>query len=132
VDDDWIARRLERWGKRDGMPFLGPNKAAILQQLVAQQQPQLAVEVGTMAGYSAIKIAQVIVWLAASTCSGGRHHGWLQRHQNRSSDCLVLLPAHATLQHGLCWARTCICDAANTCSSSSTAMLGTHLYLLCC
>jgi predicted O-methyltransferase YrrM len=59
VDDDWIARRLERWGKRDGMPFLGPKKAAILQQLVQQQQPQLAVEVGTMAGYSAIKIAQV-------------------------------------------------------------------------
>jgi predicted O-methyltransferase YrrM len=41
------------------MPFVGPNKAAILQQLVQEQQPQLAVEVGTMAGYSAIKIAQV-------------------------------------------------------------------------
>lgn len=59
VDDDWIARRLERWGKRDGMPFLGPKKAAIIQQLLQQHQPQLAVEVGTMAGYSAIKIAQV-------------------------------------------------------------------------
>ncbi|WIA39476.1 hypothetical protein OEZ86_005574 [Tetradesmus obliquus] len=60
VDDDWIARRLERWGKRDGMPFLGPKKAAIIQQLLQQHQPQLAVEVGTMAGYSAIKIAQVL------------------------------------------------------------------------
>ncbi|KAF6253956.1 S-adenosyl-L-methionine-dependent methyltransferase [Scenedesmus sp. NREL 46B-D3] len=60
VDDDWIARRLERWGKRDGMPFLGPSKAAIVQQLVQQRQPRLAVEVGTMAGYSAIKIAQVL------------------------------------------------------------------------
>jgi cephalosporin hydroxylase len=70
VDDDWIARRLERWGQRDGMPFLGPRKAAILQQLVQQQQPQLAVEVGTMAGYSAIKIAQVRACCSASTASG--------------------------------------------------------------
>ncbi len=23
VNDDWILRRLERWGKRDGMPFVG-------------------------------------------------------------------------------------------------------------
>ncbi|GFH10407.1 uncharacterized protein HaLaN_05714 [Haematococcus lacustris] len=33
VDDTWILRRLERWGRKDGMPFLGPAK-----------------EVGTMAG----------------------------------------------------------------------------------
>lgn len=59
VNDDWILRRLERWGKRDAMPFLGPGKGAILQQLVRDKQPQLAVEVGTMAGYSAILIAQV-------------------------------------------------------------------------
>eukprot|EP00878_Enallax_costatus_P014687 GHUV01015363.1.p1 GENE.GHUV01015363.1~~GHUV01015363.1.p1 ORF type:complete len:364 (+),score=98.26 GHUV01015363.1:1246-2337(+) len=60
VDDEWILRRLERWAKRDQMPFLGPKKGAILQQLVQQQQPKLAVEVGTMAGYSAIVIAQVL------------------------------------------------------------------------
>jgi predicted O-methyltransferase YrrM len=60
VNDDWILRRLEKWGRREGMPFLGPQKAVILQQLVQQQQPQLAVEVGSMAGYSAIVIAQVI------------------------------------------------------------------------
>jgi predicted O-methyltransferase YrrM len=41
------------------MPFLGPAKGALLQQLVAQQAPRVAVEVGTMAGYSAILIAQV-------------------------------------------------------------------------
>eukprot|EP00877_Chromochloris_zofingiensis_P002138 jgi/Chrzof1/11925/Cz06g14250.t1 len=60
VNDDWILRRLERWGKRDAMPFLGPGKGAILQQLVRDKQPQLAVEVGTMAGYSAILIAQAL------------------------------------------------------------------------
>eukprot|EP00879_Flechtneria_rotunda_P009523 GHRR01009967.1.p1 GENE.GHRR01009967.1~~GHRR01009967.1.p1 ORF type:complete len:374 (+),score=67.81 GHRR01009967.1:945-2066(+) len=60
VNDEWILRRLERWGKRDGMPFIGKAKGAILQQLVQEQKPQLAVEVGTMAGYSAILIAQVL------------------------------------------------------------------------
>jgi len=66
VNDDWILRRLEKWGRREGMPFLGPQKAAILQQLVQQQQPRLAVEVGSMAGYSAIVIAQVRA--ADTTC----------------------------------------------------------------
>jgi hypothetical protein len=67
VNDDWILRRLEKWGRRENMPFLGPQKAAILQQLLVQQQPRLAVEVGSMAGYSAIVIAQVG---ACGSCSG--------------------------------------------------------------
>jgi hypothetical protein len=108
VDDEWILRRLERWGRKDGMPFLGrcraaarpvvlsstspsctsgakqvmivalipyfeacilslphiqptlesyqssltagPKKGAILAQLVAEKQPRVVVEVGTMAG----------------------------------------------------------------------------------
>jgi hypothetical protein len=94
VNDDWVLRKLEGWGKRDGMPFLGPKKGAILQQLVQQQQPQLAVEVGSMAGYSAILIAQVwesdsnciassppllldtIQWHSSDNCSEGDKHAW--------------------------------------------------------
>ncbi|PNW88683.1 hypothetical protein CHLRE_01g040300v5 [Chlamydomonas reinhardtii] len=60
VNDDWIVRRLERWGKRDGMPFVGPDKGALLQQLVADKAPRLVVEVGTMAGYSALLMAQAL------------------------------------------------------------------------
>ena len=26
VDADWVLRRLERWGRRDNMPFIGPKK----------------------------------------------------------------------------------------------------------
>jgi hypothetical protein len=65
VNDDWIMRRLERWGRRDGMPFVGPEKAALLQGLVQQAQPRLVVEVGTMAGYSAIAMAQVGEWVGS-------------------------------------------------------------------
>eukprot|EP01026_Neomeris_dumetosa_P062693 TRINITY_DN5939_c0_g2_i2.p3 TRINITY_DN5939_c0_g2~~TRINITY_DN5939_c0_g2_i2.p3 ORF type:complete len:206 (-),score=49.89 TRINITY_DN5939_c0_g2_i2:120-737(-) len=60
VDDDWILRRLERWGRKDNMPFLGPKKAVILQELVKEKKPKCVVEVGTMCGYSAIIIAQVL------------------------------------------------------------------------
>lgn len=50
VNDEWILRRLERWGRQDDMPFVGPKKGAILSSLVRNKQPLLAVEVGTMAG----------------------------------------------------------------------------------
>ena len=60
VDADWILRRLERWGRRDGMPFVGPEKAALLRALVAARPGvRVAAEVGAMAGYSGIYIAQV-------------------------------------------------------------------------
>lgn len=60
VNAEWILRRLERWGKRDSMPFVGPQKAPILAELVTDKKPKLAVEVGTMAAYSALVIAQAL------------------------------------------------------------------------
>lgn len=42
---------------KDNMPFIGPKKGALLQRLVRQREPNLAVEVGSMAGYSALTIA---------------------------------------------------------------------------
>lgn len=60
VDAEWVLRRLERWGKSDNMPFIGPKKGAILQRLVRQAAPRNAVEVGTMAGYSTILMAQAL------------------------------------------------------------------------
>lgn len=60
VDDEWIVRRLERWGRRDNMPFLGPEKAAIVQSVVRARRPRCVVEVGGMCGYSGIKIAQAL------------------------------------------------------------------------
>lgn len=44
-------------GLQDNMPFIGPKKGQLLQSLVLQRQPNLAVEVGSMAGYSALTIA---------------------------------------------------------------------------
>ncbi len=30
VDADWVLRRLQRWGRRDNMPFIGPKKVCLL------------------------------------------------------------------------------------------------------
>ena len=42
------------------MPFIGPQKGALLQQLIRERQPRQVVEVGTMCGYSALLMAQAI------------------------------------------------------------------------
>ena len=45
---------------QDGLPFVGPAKAAVLAGLVAERAPALAVEVGALAGYSALTIAKAL------------------------------------------------------------------------
>jgi len=60
VDDDWILRRLERFGKRDNMPYVGPRKGAALQGVLRDARPRHPVEVGTMCAYSAILLARVL------------------------------------------------------------------------
>ena len=65
VDGDWILRRLEQWGRREGMPFVGPAKGRALAALAVAKAGagggglRGAVEVGTMAGYSAITLGRV-------------------------------------------------------------------------
>ena len=60
MDDEWILKRLERWGRQDMLPMVGPKKGAILQQLVLEKQPQVVYEIGAFLGYSAITMAQVV------------------------------------------------------------------------
>lgn len=45
---------------QDSLPFVGPVKAAVLAGLVAERAPALAVEVGALAGYSALTIAKAL------------------------------------------------------------------------
>ena len=45
---------------QDRMPFIGPEKGALLQQIIRERQPRQVVEVGSMAGYSALTMAQAL------------------------------------------------------------------------
>jgi predicted O-methyltransferase YrrM len=40
------------------MPFLGPTKAQLLAELISECEPRTLLEVGTLAGYSAIVMSQ--------------------------------------------------------------------------
>ena len=42
------------------MPFIGPEKGALLQQIIRECKPHQVVEVGSMAGYSALTMAQAL------------------------------------------------------------------------
>eukprot|EP00959_Pyramimonas_sp_CCMP1952_P010293 215525-Pyramimonas_sp.AAC.1 len=63
VDDEWILKRLDRWGKKEDMPFLGPKKASMMQDMIKESGAKSFLEVGTLAGYSAISAAQVNIIL---------------------------------------------------------------------
>ena len=65
VDDDWILRRIDRWGvvetyesKGNPLPTVGPAKGKILEDLVAEYQPNLIVDVGSFVGYAAIRMGR--------------------------------------------------------------------------
>ncbi len=45
---------------QDRMPFIGPEKGALLQRIIRERQPRQVVEVGSMAGYSALTMAQAL------------------------------------------------------------------------
>ncbi|GAB5362193.1 hypothetical protein AAMO2058_000777400 [Amorphochlora amoebiformis] len=63
VDLEWILKRLERWGQQDQMPFLGPKKGEIVKSLVLEHKPEKIVEVGSLAGYSTLKMAEALLKL---------------------------------------------------------------------
>ena len=65
VDDEWIIRRIDRWGvvetaqtRGNPLPTVGPAKGKILEELVERHQPQLIVDVGTFVGYAAIRMGR--------------------------------------------------------------------------
>lgn len=104
------------------MPFIGPQKGALLQQLVRERQPRQVVEVGTMCGYSALLIAQAMgpgrqlisieadwKWALAA-----KRFVWQGTQGDKSSK-----PVRPPLSH----ARMC----AAACSSAAWAALQLHL-----
>ena len=65
VDDDWILRRIDRWGivetattRGNPLPTVGPAKGKILEELVAKCKPKLIVDIGTFVGYAAIRMGR--------------------------------------------------------------------------
>jgi hypothetical protein len=108
VDDDWILRRLERWGQSSRMPFLGPEKAKIIQDIMQDVRPMVVVEVGTMCGYSAIKLAQALP-------PGAAH---------------ILLHVHLMIAHAATETSTSQASPGSDTYETSHSMLRVHCMLL--
>ncbi len=53
-----VLRDIEEQARRRFLPIVGPVKGQLLEALVKEHQPQRALEVGTLVGYSAILMAR--------------------------------------------------------------------------
>ena len=52
-----VLRELEAAAEKHFMPYIGPVKAKVVEEIVSGLKPRFVVEVGTLHGYSAIVIA---------------------------------------------------------------------------
>lgn len=55
-----VLRRIEEFASKKHLPIVGPEKGKILDEVVITCRPMKAVEVGSLVGYSAIRIARLL------------------------------------------------------------------------
>jgi predicted O-methyltransferase YrrM len=68
VDASEVLGAIERAAPMEGLPIIGPKKGAILDGVIRRLRPARAVEVGTLVGYSAIRIARLLPQGGRLTC----------------------------------------------------------------
>ncbi len=55
-----VLKSLERMGEKEFVPSIGPVKGKILSKIIRKHKAKTALEIGTLAGYSAILIASLL------------------------------------------------------------------------
>jgi predicted O-methyltransferase YrrM len=55
-----VLKELEETAKRDGLPSIGPTKAKIISPIIKEYRPTKILEIGTLHGYSAILMADLL------------------------------------------------------------------------
>jgi len=55
-----VLRAIERMGERNFIPVIGPEKGKILDDVIRASKPRRVLEIGTLIGYSAIRIARLL------------------------------------------------------------------------
>ena len=56
----WVLRDLEQIAKKQGLPSIGPVKGKILADIISKHKPETILEIGTLHGYSAILMADML------------------------------------------------------------------------
>jgi predicted O-methyltransferase YrrM len=57
---DDVLRSIEAEAMTKGLPIIGPGRGAYLDELVNQYKPRRVLEVGTLVGYSAIRMGRLL------------------------------------------------------------------------
>jgi predicted O-methyltransferase YrrM len=68
MEPDRVLEEIERIAPSEALPILGAHKGRILDQVLGERQPKSAVEIGTLVGYSAIRIARLLPEGGKLTC----------------------------------------------------------------
>jgi predicted O-methyltransferase YrrM len=63
-----VLKDVEREGEKKLLPIIGPEKGAFLDDAVMRAKPKRVLEVGTLVGYSAIRIGRLLEKGAKITC----------------------------------------------------------------
>src|SRR5437867_12963916 len=75
-----VLREIERMGERNFIPVIGPEKGKILDDVIRASKPRRVLEIGTLIGYSAIRIARLLPRGGRPACvEMNAHHAELAR-----------------------------------------------------
>ena len=58
TETDSILKRIEGEATKRTLPIIGPDRGRILEKIVKEHSPRRVLEIGTLVGYSAIRIAR--------------------------------------------------------------------------
>ncbi len=68
MNPEEVLRSIEAAAPRQGLPIIGPVKGAFLDGIVLKQKPKRILEIGTLVGYSAIRMGRFLPRGGRITC----------------------------------------------------------------
>ncbi|MDV3293656.1 MAG: O-methyltransferase [Nitrososphaerales archaeon] len=68
MNPDEVLRSIEAIAPSQGLPIIGPVRGALLDEVVMKEKPKRILEVGTLVGYSAIRMGRLLPRGGRITC----------------------------------------------------------------
>lgn len=65
---DEVLHSIEAEARRQGLPIIGPGKGVYLDEVVSKHKPKRVLEIGTLVGYSAIRMGRLLPKGGRITC----------------------------------------------------------------
>jgi len=68
MNPEEVLVSIEREAPRRGLPIIGPERGGLLDEIVRKHKPRKILEIGTLVGYSAIRMARLLGEEGRVTC----------------------------------------------------------------